>query len=98
MTVICPPAICVETPTGRSKEYKLTNRTMQGDTWAPGQASAQVDAFGKEMIKDQPNYMYMFKGEVPVPLLGQVDDLMGVSNVGYKAEQINGYVNAKNCR
>ena len=39
--------------------------------------------------------MYKYKGEVPVPLLGQVDDLMGVSNVGYKAEQLNGYVNAK---
>ena len=25
--------ICVETPQGNSEQYKLTNRTMQGDTW-----------------------------------------------------------------
>ena len=42
--------ISVKTPTGNSKEYELTNTIMQGDTWAPVQASAQVDSFGKEMI------------------------------------------------
>ena len=68
---------------------------MQGDTWAPGQASAQVDSFGKELIIEQPSYMYRFKGEVPIPLLGQVDDLLGVSIVGHKAEQLNGFVNVK---
>ena len=32
---------------------------------------------------------------MPIPLLGQVDDLLGVSVVGYKAEQLNGFVNVK---
>ena len=85
----------------QQEEVRNINSQTEPCRVTPGpQARPQpkVDAFGKEMIKDQPNYMYMFKGEVPVPLLGQVDDLMGVSNVGYKAEQINGYVNAKNCR
>ena len=88
-------AICVKTSTGTSQEYHLTNRIMQGDTWAPGQASAQVDSFGKELILEQPRFMYRFKGEVPIPLLGQVDDLLGVSIVGHKAEQLNGFVNEK---
>ena len=87
--------ICVKTPSGTSPEYKLINRTMQGDTWAPGQASAQVDMFGKEMLKEEPSYMFRFKEEVPIPLLGQVDDLLGVSEQGYKSEQLNGYVNVK---
>ena len=39
--------------------------------------------------------MYRFKGEVPIPLLGQVDDLLGASIVGHKAEQLNGFVNVK---
>ena len=39
--------------------------------------------------------LIQFKGEVPIPLLGQVDDLLGVSVVGYKAEQLNGFVNVK---
>ena len=54
-----------------------------------------VDSFGKELIIEQPSYMYRFKGEVPVPLLVQVDDLLGVSIVGHKAEQLNGFVNVK---
>ena len=88
-------AICVETPSGTSTEYKLINRIMQGDTWAPGQASAQVDMFGKEMLEEVPNYMFKFKEEVPITLLGQVDDLLGVAEQGYKAEQLNGFVNVK---
>ena len=88
-------AITVKTPTGTSKEYRLTNTIMQGDTWAPAQASAQVDSFGKEMIIQEPNFMFKYKGEVSIPLLGQVDDLLGVSEVGFKAEQLNGFVNVK---
>ena len=42
----------VETPHGTSQTYQITDRIMQGDTWAPAQlSSAQVDSFGKQMIK-----------------------------------------------
>ena len=68
--------INVKTPQGLSNEYTLTNKVMQGDTWAPALASAQVDAFGKEMLEEQPSFMFRFLGEVAIPLLGQVDDLI----------------------
>ena len=87
--------ISVETPQGRSETYKLTNRIMQGDTWAPSMASAQVDEFGKEMLLNNPSYIFKFKGQVPIPLLGQVDDLLGVAEAGYKIKQLNSYVNVK---
>ena len=87
--------ISVKTPFGQSKNYKLTERTMQGDTWASAKASAQVDKFGKEMIMEEPSFMYKYKGEVPVPLLGQVDDLLGVTEAGFKCEQLNAFVNVK---
>ena len=87
--------ISVKTPQGQSRQYTLTGRTMQGDTWAPAMASAQVDRFGKEMIVEEPKYMYQFKGEVPIPLLGQVDDLLVIAEAGYKSEQLNSFVNAK---
>ena len=87
--------ICVKTPHGQSDQYQLTGRTMQGDTWAPAMASAQVDRFGKEMMVEEPSYMYKFKGQVPIPLLGQVDDLLGISEAGYKSEQLNAFVNVK---
>ena len=68
---------------------------MQGDTWARAMASAQVDRFGKEMIEEEPRYMYRFKEEVPIPLLGQVDDLLGIAEAGFKSEQLNAFVNVK---
>ena len=87
--------INVKTSHGLSRDYTLTNRIMQGDTWASALASAQVDAFGKELIEEEPDYIYRFMGEVPIPLLGQVDDLIGVAEAGYKSEQLNSYVNVK---
>ena len=87
--------ISVKTSQGESKTYKLTNKTMQGDTWAPALASAQVDSFGKDMIDNKPSFMFMFKGEVAIPLLGQVDDLLGVAEAGFRSEQLNAFVNVK---
>ena len=78
--------ISVKTPFGPSKDYKLIKRTMQGDTWACALASAQVDSFGKEMISEESNFMFHYKGVVPIPLLCQVDELVGVAEAGYKTK------------
>ena len=87
--------ISVKTSYGLSKEYKLKSRIMQGDTWACAEASAQVDMFGKEMLEEMPNYMYTYMGIVPIPLLGQVDDLIGVAEAGFKSKQLNSIINVK---
>ena len=47
------------------------------------------------MLQEEPSYMYNFQGEVPIPLLGQVDDLIGVAEAGYKSSQLNSYINVK---
>ena len=85
----------LKTPHGLSKAYPLTNRTMQGDTWACAMASAEVDSFGKEMIIEEPSFMYKYMGVVAVPLLGQVDDLIGVAEAGHTTRQLNLFVNVK---
>ena len=77
--------INVKTPQGNSKDFTLTNRVMQGDTWARALASTQGDSFGKEMLVEEPSFIYKFKGEVAIPLLGRVDDLIGVAEAGYKS-------------
>ena len=51
--------------------------------------------YAREIIEEVLTYMYKFKGEVSIPLLGQVDDLIGLSKVGYKADQLNAFVNVK---
>ena len=54
-----------------------------------------MDGFGKEMLNEKPSFMYNFMGKVAVPLLGQVDDLIGIAEAGYKSDQLNSYVNVK---
>ena len=85
----------VKTPYGPRKDYKLLKRTMQGDTWACALASAQVHSFGKKMLIEEPHFMFQYKSLVPIPFLGQVDDLIGVADDGYKTKQLNLFVNVK---
>ena len=40
-------------------------------------------------------FIYKFQGEVPISLLGQVNDLIGVAEAGYKSCQLNAYVHVK---
>ena len=39
--------------------------------------------------------IHRFMGEMAIPLLGQVYDLIGVAEAGYKSDQLNAFVNAK---
>ena len=36
-----------------------------------------------------------YKIQVPLPLLGMVDDVVIISESGYKTQRLNGFVNAK---
>ena len=50
---------------------------------------------GREMLLDEPDFMFRFKGEVPIPILGQIDDIIGVAEAGFKSTQLNAYINVK---
>ena len=53
----------------------------------------QVDSIGKEVSST--DYGYKYKDKLVVTLLGLVDDMIGVSEVGYKAQQLNAIINVK---
>ena len=52
------------------------------------QDSARVEA-------GQPGLLFRYKGIVPIPSLGLMDDNLSVSETGIKAEQINTFMNEK---
>ena len=79
----------VKTPYGLSAETKFDKLVLQGDTWGPIMASNQVDSFGKQLIAEEPEYIYKYKGYIPIGVLGMVDDLAGVSESGMKADLLN---------
>ena len=52
-------------------------------------ASNQVDTIRKQLLNEEPSYLYKYKGHVPVGILGMVDDLAGISESRVKANQLN---------
>ena len=51
--------------------------------------------FEKQLLEECPDYIYKYKGHVPVGVLGMIDDLVGVSESGVKAKQLNAYINVR---
>ena len=86
--------VAVQTPNGLSRRDVFENIVMQGDVLAPLVSSLQVDTIGKECWEEK-KHLYFFKDKVPIGPLGMVDDLLTISECGYKTEQMNQYINFK---
>ena len=80
--------IAVKTPVGKTDRGTIRNVITQGDVFGPLLCSTQVDSFGKECL-DENKYTYMYKGEVEIPPLGMVGDLLCISECGYKTAMLN---------
>ena len=85
----------IKTPSGElTEEQTIDSVVLQGDTWGPALASNQVDTIGKECLEEN-KHLFMYKNIVPVGPLGMVDDLLGISEAGHKAKELNTYINLK---
>ena len=67
---------------------------IQGDVLAPLISSLQVDTIGKECLLES-KHLYYYKGRVPIPPLGLVDDLFTISTCGFKTNMLNNFINSK---
>ena len=67
---------------------------MQGENFGPLCCSVQVDTFGKECTEKN-QLLYQYKGEVGVPPLAMVDDLVCISKCGINSVLMNAFINAK---
>ena len=83
----------VKTPGGLTDRQVLKNLVLQGDTWGSILASVQVDTIAKDV--EEADLGYLYKESLPVSILGLVDDMLGVSEVGFKAQQMNVVLNVK---
>ena len=86
-------SMAINTPSGLSDRQKITNSVLQGDTWGSLLAAVQVDTIGKYC--EDTGLGYRYKDRVQVTMLGMVDDIIGVSEAGYKAQQLNAVINTK---
>ena len=83
----------VKTTGGLTRRQIITDSVLQGDTWGSMLASVQADAIAKDVEKAELGYTY--KGSMQISMLGLVDDLIGITEVGYKAQQLNAILNVK---
>ena len=56
-------------------------------------ASVQVDSINKQCV--EAGYGYLYKDSLPVSMLGLVDDTIGITEAGYRAQQMNIFMNVK---
>ena len=86
--------IAVRTHTGLSQRKVVNKITCQGEPWGPIECSVHIDNIGKESLKPHME-PYTYKNEVEIPALGWIDDLITVSESGYKTARINALINAQ---
>ena len=56
-------------------------------------ASVQVDKIGKDCMKA--GYHHLYKNVLPIGFLGMVDDIVGITEAGHKASELNAFINIK---
>lgn len=86
-------SMAVNTPSGITQRQEISDTVLQGDTFGCLLASVQVDTIGKEC--SQAGYGYNYMEELPVGILGLVDDTIAVTEAGYKATEMNTFMNIK---
>ena len=85
--------MAIKTPGGLTDRQMIKNCLLQGDTWSSILASVQVDSIGKSV--EDAGIGYFYKSKLPITMLGLVDDVVGVAEAGYKAQQLNVILNVK---
>ena len=86
-------SMAVKTPHGLTDRHIVKNKILQGDKFGSLLASVQVDKIGQACM--QAGYNYLYKNEHPVGFLGMIDDIVGITEAGYKASQLNTFMNVK---
>ena len=86
--------VSVKTPIGMTDRFSLEEIILQGDVFGPIECSVTVDSFGKECLNEN-KHLYYYKDSVPVPLLTMVDDVIAVTECGYKSSMMNAFLNTK---
>ena len=76
--------VAVKTPFGVSERKTVERIVLQGEVFGPLLCSVTIDTFGKECIEEEKN-LYMYKGEVGVPPLAMIDDVICPVKCGLKS-------------
>ena len=80
--------IAIKTHEGTSQRTVVNNIICQGEPWGPIECSLEVDNIGKESVNTRLD-PHKYKGIMEIPALGWIDDVITVSESGYKTARLN---------
>ena len=86
--------IAIRTPVGRTTSADIHDAIIQGDVFGSMLCSKQVGTFANECVEEN-KYLYNYKNEVPIPPLTMVDDVLCISECGFKTAMVNSFLNCK---
>ena len=84
--------VAIKTPHGITERVSILNIIMQGTTWGSLFCTTTMDKLPQKIYKDK-SLLYMYKGQVSVPPLEMVDDILTVETCGIKSLAMNAEVN-----
>ena len=86
--------IVVKTPVGKTDRTNISDAITQGCVFGPMLCSKQVDTIGKECLEES-KHTYLYRGEVPIPPLAMVDDVLSVTECGFKTSAAHAFITFK---
>ena len=86
--------LAVKTQHGLTERKTVNNIICQGDPWGSIKCSVQIDTIGRESLEAglEP---FKYKNKVDIPALGMVDDILTISESGYKTTRMNAFITSK---
>ena len=84
--------IVIKTPSGSTEPMYIKDTVMQGTVWGGLMCTTTMDQLGKVAYQDE-KLTYKYKGEVLVPPLEMVDDVVTLSKCGGTSITVNSTVN-----
>ena len=86
----------IKTPVGESKPFTLSDIVMQGSVFGSLKCTVQVDTLGRDCLSSEDEIgLFQYKSVVYIPPTSFVDDVLGVSNCGIEAKELNSVINSK---
>ena len=87
--------IAVKTPAGLTKRADLNKVVAQGEINSPLKCAVTVDSIASDHVENLRDHLYHYKGAVPIPPLGMVDDTIGISHCGLDSVMMTSHLNSK---
>ena len=85
--------VSIKTPVGQTEEFILNNIEMQGTVSAPLKCTGQIDSLGRSGYRSQVA-LYNYNQNCFVPILGMIDDTLGMSVCGKDSVELNAFINS----